>query len=54
MKVVLRRAVTQSGPCQIFMSPDDFFVERIAEASWMFESLINESGDRVKTTCPLK
>ena len=33
---------------------DDFFVERIAEASWMFEPLIIESSDRVKSTCILK
>ena len=33
---------------------DFFFVERIAEASWMFEPLIIESGDRIKSTCTLK
>ena len=29
----------------------EIFVERMAEASWMFEPLIIVSGDRVKTTC---
>ena len=35
---------------------DDFFVERIAKASWMFDlsPLIFASGDRVESTCTTK